>query len=58
MTYEYLCTSCQHTWEVEQGIKDQHIETCPVCKKDTAKRQINCRNFILVGSGWYKSGGY
>ena len=58
MTYEYLCKACNFTWEIDQGIKELPIIECPTCKKETAQRQINCRNFILKGTGWFSSGGY
>lgn len=58
MTYEYECTTCQAKWECEQSIKDEPVKICPLCKNETAKRLISTGNFILQGSGWFKSGGY
>jgi putative FmdB family regulatory protein len=59
MTYEYECTSCQSKWEKEQSIKDDPLKSCPYCQKETAKRLISGKgNFILQGTGWYKTGGY
>lgn len=60
MTYEYLCSNpeCKHTWEAEQSIKDESLTICPKCQQETAKRLISNGNFILSGSGWFKSGGY
>lgn len=58
MTYDYKCKSCQHQWEQEQSIKDDPIKICPQCKKEEAQRQISGSGFILVGQGWFKSGGY
>jgi putative FmdB family regulatory protein len=58
MTYEYECTSCGHKWEEEQSIRSEATKICPSCKKETAKRLISSGNFILQGSGWYKTGGY
>lgn len=58
MTYEYECASCQKKWDEEQSIKDAPIKKCPHCKSDTAKRLISSGNFILNGSGWFKTGGY
>lgn len=52
-TYEYKCASCGHEWEVEQRIVEDPLTECPVCLKDTAKRQICSANFILKGGGWY-----
>jgi len=54
MTYEYLCASCGHAWEVEQRISDQPLTHCPNCQQETAKRQIlGGVGFILKGGGWY-----
>lgn len=52
-TYEYLCTSCQHAWEVEQRMTADALTTCPKCSGETAKRQVSGGNFILKGGGWY-----
>jgi putative FmdB family regulatory protein len=54
MTYEYVCTACQHAWEEEQRISAAPLTTCPECHLETAKRQVSGgAGFILKGSGWY-----
>jgi putative FmdB family regulatory protein len=54
MTYEYVCTSCQHAWEEEQRISEAPLTTCPQCHLETAKRQVSGgAGFILKGGGWY-----
>ena len=54
MTYEYLCTDCQHVWEQEQSISEAPLKVCPNCQKETAKRQVSGgAGFILKGGGWY-----
>src|SRR6187549_4005999 len=54
MTYEYVCTACQHAWEEEQRISAAPLTTCPSCHQETAKRQVSGgAGFILKGSGWY-----
>lgn len=55
-TYEYECTSCKHSWEMDQSIKEGPIKECPECKKETAKRLISLGGFILNGAGWSKDG--
>ena len=53
MTYEYVCTECNHRWELEQGIKDAEHRTCPQCHQETAHRLISGGSgFILKGGGW------
>ena len=53
-TYEYLCTSCGHEWELEQSIKEDPQKICQKCNQETARRQISRGvGFILKGGGWY-----
>ena len=57
MTYEYVCTSCQHEWEAEQSISADPLRQCPKCGKMEAKRQVSGgAGFILKGGGWYADG--
>jgi putative FmdB family regulatory protein len=57
MTYEYLCTACQHQWEAQQSISEAPLKTCPSCHQDTARRQVSGgAGFILKGGGWYADG--
>lgn len=61
MTYEYACEneSCHHIWEAEQKISEPPLEECPKCHQQTAKRLVSGgTGFTLVGSGWFKTGGY
>lgn len=54
MTYDYLCTSCGHSWEAEQRISEDPLKQCPVCNEMSAKRQVSGgAGFILKGGGWY-----
>jgi putative FmdB family regulatory protein len=56
-TYDYACTSCGNTWELEQRITENPAKKCPKCGKNTAKRQISSGGaFILKGGGWYADG--
>jgi putative FmdB family regulatory protein len=57
MTYEYLCSDCQHAWEEEQSISAPATEKCPNCGKLSAQRQVSGGvGFILKGGGWYADG--
>jgi putative FmdB family regulatory protein len=57
ITYEYFCKSCGH-FEFDQKITDEALSKCPKCN-DEVKRLISKGiGFQLVGSGWFKSGGY
>ncbi len=54
MTYEYVCTACQHEWEASQPISEAPLTECPECHAQTAKRQISGgTGFVLKGGGWY-----
>src|SRR3954468_22380368 len=56
-TYDYICTACDHAWELEQRIVDDPVRKCPKCGAIKAKRQISSgAGFILKGSGWYADG--
>jgi putative FmdB family regulatory protein len=56
-TYDYICTKCKHTWELEQRIVEDPVRKCPKCRANTAKRQISSgAGFILKGGGWYADG--
>lgn len=55
MTYEYLCSACNHSWEQEQSIKSEPIKICIKCGCDSAKRLVSGGvGFQLKGSGWFK----
>jgi len=57
MTYDYVCKSCEHTWEEEQGIKEDPITKCPKCGEEKAQRLISGGGgFILKGNGWFRTG--
>ncbi len=57
MTYEYLCSSCDHSWEADQRISDPPLERCPACRRKTARRMVSGgAGFILKGGGWYSDG--
>ncbi len=53
-TYEYHCDSCEREFEVDQRITDDPSSECPECG-GKAHRLISASNFILKGSGWYKT---
>src|SRR5258708_6843983 len=56
-TYDYICTACNHAWELEQRIVEDPVRKCPKCHANKAKRQISSgAGFILKGGGWYADG--
>ena len=50
--YEYKCRKCNRKFEVFQGITDNEIKTCELCKGPVDKL-ISLSSFHLKGSGWY-----
>lgn len=53
-TYEYRCSTCKKDFEVVQRITDDPVRECPKCG-EPVERLIAATNFILKGTGWYKS---
>jgi putative FmdB family regulatory protein len=54
-TYEYLCKSCNHEFEITQSIKDDKLSVCPECQEHSLQRLISGgTSFTLKGGGWYK----
>jgi len=53
-TYEYRCSKCKKEFEVVQRITDDPVKECTKCGAPV-ERLIAATNFILKGSGWYKS---
>jgi len=55
-TYDYRCTSCEHTWESFHSIKADPIKECPECHQETAKRVIGIGGGVIFkGSGFYQT---
>lgn len=55
-TYDYVCRSCEHEWEVFQSIKAKPVRKCPECGGLKAKRVIGPgAGIIFRGSGFYQT---
>lgn len=52
-TYDYECTKCGHTFEVEQSIKDKPLRKCPKCGGRLEKLPPKEVSLIFKGSGFY-----
>ena len=50
--YEYLCSSCQHRFEVRQKMSDAPVSACVRCGKKVTKL-ISPSAIKFKGSGWY-----
>lgn len=51
-TYEYVCDSCGHRFDVRQSFSDDPIRECPVCSGGV-RRVVYPSGVIFKGSGWY-----
>jgi len=55
-TYDYVCRSCDHNWELFQSITANPVRKCPECSKLRAKRMIGTGAAVLFrGSGFYQT---
>lgn len=54
-TYEYVCDSCGHNFDVFQKMTDAPIKTCPKCGNEV--RQVFSAGFGLnfSGKGFYST---
>jgi putative FmdB family regulatory protein len=55
-TYDYLCDSCGHKFELFQSIKAEAIRKCPKCKKLKLRRLFGTgAALVFKGSGFYQT---
>ena len=55
-TYDYLCDSCGHEFELFQSIKDDAVRKCPECKKLKLRRLFGTgAALVFKGSGFYQT---
>ena len=61
-TYEYECTKCKESFEIEQKISDPPRKRCPRCRGKVIRLISGGGGIILKGSGFYatdyRSGDY
>ena len=50
-TYDYLCGSCGHRFEQNQGITEAPLEECPECGAAVRRLITGGGGFIMKGSG-------
>lgn len=56
-TYEYICDDCKNEFETMQSMKEEPLEVCPKCNKNTLRRLITGGvGVIFKGSGWTPKG--
>lgn len=54
-TYEYACSTCDATHEVQQKMTDPTLTECPVCGKDTVRKLFSGVGVHFKGSGFYRT---
>lgn len=53
--YEYKCSSCDETFEMQRKFSDPPLAECPRCGSGPVEKLVSLNSFALKGSGWYKS---
>lgn len=53
-TYQYLCTECEHEFEVVQSFSDDAISACEKCQ-GAVRKVYNSVGIVFKGSGFYKT---
>jgi putative FmdB family regulatory protein len=55
-TYDYLCDSCGHKFELFQSMKDDAVRKCPKCKRLKLRRLFGTgAALVFKGSGFYQT---
>lgn len=52
--YDYRCSSCGNTFEVEHGMTEHPQVSCPTCGKP-AERVFSASGIKFEGSGFYNT---
>ncbi len=53
-TYEYACTTCDHTFEQVQSFSDASLTTCPECG-GALRKLYGAVGVVFKGSGFYRT---
>lgn len=51
--YEFRCNKCSLKFEVEQGMKDEHVSPCPKCESSDTKRVFSPPTLVLRSEQWH-----
>jgi putative FmdB family regulatory protein len=52
-TYEYICTSCGHRFDVSQRVDDDPPLACERCGRTTLRKVFHPAGIVFKGSGFY-----
>jgi putative FmdB family regulatory protein len=53
-TYAYVCTACDHRFEIQQAFTDSSLTECPRCSGQLRKL-FNAVGIVFKGSGFYRT---
>ena len=53
-TYQYICTECEHSFELNQSFTDSTVPTCPECK-GIVRKVFSSVGVVFKGSGFYRT---
>jgi putative FmdB family regulatory protein len=53
-TYQYICTECEHSFELSQAFTDATVPTCPECK-GVVRKDFSSVGVVFKGSGFYRT---
>jgi len=54
-TYEYACSTCDTTHEVQQKMTDPTLTQCPSCGQPTLRKLFSGVGIHFKGSGFYRT---
>ena len=54
-TYEYACSSCDTTHEVQQKMSDAALTQCPACGQSGLRKLFSGVGIHFKGSGFYRT---
>ena len=53
-TYQYICTECEHSFELNQAFTDSTVPTCPECT-GVVRKVFSSVGVVFKGSGFYRT---
>jgi putative FmdB family regulatory protein len=53
-TYSYKCTVCSHEFDVQQGLNDDALTTCPECE-GLIQKVFGKVGVTFKGTGFYRT---
>ena len=53
-TYQYACTECGHSFDIEQSFSEDSLTVCPECG-GRLRKVFNAVGVVFKGSGFYRT---